>query len=417
MNIAESIRTAFKSLIANKMRSALTMLGIVIGIAAVIALTSIGTGVQESITSQFESMGTNILTIRARASTSSSGVRDSFGSASTLTLEDSEAIATSENAPAILRVAPQMSTYSQIVSAESNINAQVIGTTPEYQLIYDLTISSGEFITEREIDARSRSCVLGSTIATTLFPDSDPVGQRVKLGTLQVTVVGVLEEQGGLSSVDDSVIIPLTTMQARMTLGRTTSGTHNVQSIIVQAISVDAMDAASEQVTAILRERHDILDPTGDSDDFSIINMADMLESLDEVMGILTVFLGLIAGISLIVGGIGIMNIMLVSVTERIREIGIRKAVGAKRRDILLQFLTESAILSLVGGFIGLLAGWLGSLLISNISISGQQIPAAISPNIVVLAMAISVAIGLFFGVYPANKASRLNPIEALRHE
>lgn len=398
------------------MRSALTMLGIIIGIAAVISLTSIGTGVESQITSEFESMGTNLLFISPGASTQK-GVSGGMGSANTLTLEDSYAIADPLNCPSVAMVSPETSMYSQVVVGGTNTFAQIVGITPEYQYVHNVSTEIGNFITDQQMNARERTCVLGSSIAETLFGESYPIGQRIKIDRQQMIVTGVLEEKGGSSfgSIDNSILMPITTMQSRFSMDRTSSGEHIIKTMSIQVVNADEMDMAQEQVSTTLRQRHGITNP--DDDDFTIINQTDILESLETVMGTLTVFLGLITGISLLVGGVGIMNIMLVSVTERIREIGIRKAVGARRRDILLQFLTESAIISLVGGGVGVLAGWGISTLISKLEIGGQTIPAVMSPDIVIIALAISIAIGLFFGVYPANRAARLNPIEALRHE
>ena len=416
MNLIQSIQVALRGLITNKMRSALTMLGIIIGITAVISLTSIGTGVESQITSEFESMGTNLLFVSSGASTQR-GVSGGMGSANTLTLEDSYAIADPLNCPSVAMVAPETSMYSQVIVDGTNAFAQIVGITPDYQYVRNVSTKAGTFITEQQMDARERTCVLGSSIAETLFGESYPIGRQIKIDRQQMIVTGVLEEKGssGFGSMDDSILMPITTMQSRFSMDRTSSGERVIKTMSIQVVNADEMDTAQEQISTTLRQRHDITNP--DDDDFSIINQADILESLETVMGTFTIFLGLIAGISLLVGGIGIMNIMLVSVTERIREIGIRKAVGARRRDILIQFLTESAILSLVGGGVGVLAGWGASTLISRIEISGQTIPAVVSPDIVVIALAISIGIGLFFGVYPANRAARLNPIDALRHE
>jgi len=414
MNIIETVKTSFRAIAANKMRSSLTVLGIIIGVAAVISLMSIGRGSQSAITANIESLGTNLLFVRSGA-TNTQGVRGAQGSLTTLTLEDAEALADSSLAPAVKAVAPQVQTFAQIVMGKQNTYTQVLGVTPEYESVRNFPVAQGRFISDTDVKNKSLVVVLGSSVAETLFGDENPVGQSIKISGRQFKVIGVLVSKGstGMGSSDDMVIAPITTVISRLYSQRTTSGSESVQTINVQAVSANDTDAAIEQITAILRQRHKI---TGD-DDFTISSQQETIDTLKESAQVWVLFLGAIAGISLLVGGIGIMNIMLVSVTERTREIGIRKSVGAKRQDILLQFLVESAILSLTGGGIGVLIGWGVSRLVSGINLGGTAITTVMSADILILAVSVSAAIGIIFGMYPAYRAARLNPIDALRYE
>ena len=351
MKTGYTLRMAVTALGANKMRSTLTVLGVVIGVAAVIALMSIGRGTQATITSSIESMGTNLLFVSPGATTQN-GVRGAAGSASTLTLEDAQAISL---APSVAAVAPQITSSAQVVAGRQNTRTQVLGATPEYEFVRNFPVDQGSFVTAAQVRAHSLVVVLGSGVAETLFGLISPIGESVKINGMQYRVIGVLKSKGGtgFGSQDNQIIIPITTVQDRLSSQRTSAGGRSVQLINVQMTSSQENDAAVQQVTDILRERHRI---TGD-DDFTITSQQDTLATLNQSIGVFVIFLGAIAGISLLVGGIGIMNIMLVSVTERTREIGIRKSVGAKRNDILLQFLTESALLSLSGGGMGILLG------------------------------------------------------------
>jgi putative ABC transport system permease protein len=414
MNMIEIIRTAFRGLNANKMRSTLTVLGIIIGVAAVISLMSIGRGSQSAITANIESLGTNLLFVRPGA-TNTGGVRGAQGSLTTLTLEDAEALLDSFLAPAVKAVAPQVQTFAQIIVGKLNTYTQIIGVTPAYQSVRNYVVAEGTFITANDVKNKTMVAVLGSDVAVTLFPNGSAVGQTVKINSRQFKVIGVLESKGstGLGSSDDMIIAPITTVQTRLYSRITSSGSQSVSTIYVQATSAKDTDAAIEQITAILRKRHKI---TGD-DDFTITSQQETIDALKSSTQVWVLFLGAISGISLLVGGIGIMNIMLVSVTERTREIGIRKSIGAKRRDILLQFLVESSLLSLTGGAIGVLIGWGVSRLVSGISLGGTTITTVLSADILILAVSVSAAIGIIFGMYPAYRASRLNPIEALRYE
>jgi putative ABC transport system permease protein len=416
MNILQILRTALRALTVNKMRSILTMLGVIIGVTSVVSLMSIGYGVQNSITSNFESMGTNLLYVTGGA-TSTSRVMSAMGSASTLTLADTDALLDSDLAPAVAAVAPQVSTRSQVVAGKNNSNTQIYGVTEEYASVRNYAVKEGDFISTNEVDSKSLVAVLGSDTATTLFGDTDPIGQTIKINSIQFKVIGVLEAKGssGMGSQDDMIIVPITTAMSRLTSSRSTTGLKYVSTIYVQVTSADQTDAAISQITAILEDRHNIA--SGGTDDFTITSQQSTIDSLKASTNVLVLFLGAIAGITLLVGGIGIMNIMLVSVTERTREIGIRKALGAKKRDVLLQFLLEATLLSLTGGIIGVLTGWGISQAISGISMSGTTITTTMTATIPILAVCVSVGVGILFGLYPAYRAARLNPIEALRYE
>jgi len=412
MSLAKTLRTALTALTTNKMRSALTVLGIIIGVTAVISLMSIGQGSQAAITSRIESLGTNLLYVRAGAS-SQGIVRGAQGSANTLTMADAEAIA---ELSSVAAVAPQVGTFTQVVAGSENTNTQILGVTPEYSSVRNYQVADGEFISDAQVEAKSLVVVLGSNVAETLFGETSPVGQYIKINGRQFKVIGVLESKGstGLGSQDDIVLAPITTVQYRLSSSQTVSGQKTVQTIYVQVVNVKQTDTAIQQITSILEQRHNI---TNGEDDFTITSQQETIDTLKESTQVWVILLGAIAGISLLVGGIGIMNIMLVSVTERTREIGIRKALGAKRRDILLQFLVEAASMSLIGGAIGVFVGWGFSALISGMSLGGTTIETVMSVNIPILAVSVAAAIGIIFGLYPAYRAARLNPIEALRYE
>ena len=406
--------TAITSLGANKLRAALTLLGIVIGIAAVISLLSIGRGVQDSITDRIQSLGTNLLFVRP-GGTIEAGISGGQGSAGSLTLEDAYAIQDPELAPAVKLVAPQLSANGQIVAGRKNTFTQIAGVTPEYQFARDFTLAAGHFITATHVDRSSQVVVLGASVAEDLFGFRTPVGQTVRIQGRQFVVVGVLASKGGgvFGSFDDLVVVPISTVYNRLSSSLTAQGEVSIQSINVQAVDVESMDAAKEQVATVLRFRHRII---GD-DDFTISSQQDTIETLEDTTNTFIVFLGTIAGISLLVGGIGIMNIMLVTVTERTREIGIRKAMGAKRRDIMFQFLSEASVLSLSGGSLGLGLGALVAWFLDDRLIGGQPFRTSFSGDFAVLALVVGAGIGLFFGIYPAMRAARLHPIDALRYE
>jgi putative ABC transport system permease protein len=408
------VATALSSLGSNKLRASLTLLGIVIGVSAVISLMSVGRGAQEAITSSIESLGTNLLFVRPGATTQG-GIAGAQGSAATLTLEDAEALVDPIFAPSVLAVAPELRTGGQVVAGRENASTQIVGVTPEYETVRNFPVESGQFISDIHVENRSLVAVLGSQVADKLFDLRDPVGQFVRINGRQFTVIGVLESQGsGLQGLlDDQILVPITTVYYRLASERTAQGGVSVQTINVQVASADEMDAATAQISTLLRLRHRI----NGEDDFSISSQQETLETLEETTDTFVLFLGAIAGISLLVGGIGIMNIMLVSVTERTREIGIRKAMGAKRRDILFHFVTEATLLSIGGGGIGVLLGILLSRLADGWTLGTQTFNTTFSGDIAVLALVVSAAIGLFFGIYPAMRAARLHPIEALRHE
>jgi len=417
MNVLTSFRIALRAISANKLRAGLTMLGMIIGVGAVIAMVSIGQGAQASVTSQIESMGTNLLFVRPGAQTTG-GVASQAGTRPTLTYEDSQAIAADTSLP-VSGVAPESDTFAQIIANGQNTNTRVIGTTDAYSSVRNVTVDQGEFITPQAVEARSLVAVIGPTTATNLFGDNSPIGQSIKISVqgrpgMSFRVVGVTQAKGGtgFGSQDDQVIVPITTLMQRLSTQRTAQGTQNVSSVNISVTNQDQLSAATTQIGDLLRQRHRVT-----QDDFTIQSQADTLQAASSITGVLTLLLGAIAGISLVVGGIGIMNIMLVSVTERTHEIGIRKAIGAKRRDILLQFLVEAVVVSAIGGAIGILLGAGIAHIISGIQISGSTLNTAVTANTVLLAVGVSVAIGVFFGIYPAARASSLNPIEALRYE
>jgi putative ABC transport system permease protein len=415
VKLFESLAIAIRSLLANKLRSALTMLGIIIGVGAVIALMSVGRGAQAAITSTFEEMGTNVLYVMSTSVEEGGMMAIQYGTMTpNLTLEDAKAL---ERIPSVTAIASVNENYVEVTAGGESKTAIIHGATPEYEQVYNYSLASGQFFSNRDIASRNTVVVLGSKVAEDLFGDDDPVGQTVKIKGKRFDVIGVLVPKGGAImgvSLDDIVVTPITTFQTRLFTQQTTRGEDAVQSIALQVASADAIDDVTAEVETILRHRHRIA--ADEKDDFAVVSMEQMLGQLQQVLGIFTIVLGAIASVSLLVGGIGIMNIMLVSVTERTREIGIRKAVGAKRRDILLQFLLEAAMLSLLGGGIGIVGGWMLSFLISLIDIGGITLHSVVSPDIVILAVSVSVFIGVASGVYPAMRAARLNPIDALRY-
>ena len=417
MKLLESFIIAVRSLSANKLRSSLTMLGIIIGVGAVISLMSIGRGAEATITSTFEEMGTNVFNVIPSSPDVGGGMMGMGMMMATpsLTLDDAKAL---ERVRSVVAIAPVNENFIEVTANGESKVVIIHGASPEYQQVYNYSLASGQFISVRNVASRDMVLVLGGTVAEDLFGSDDPVGQRVKMKGKRFTVVGVLEPKGGAMmgfSLDDVVVIPITTFQTRLFTQRTPSGEDAVQSISVQATSAEVMDDVREEIETVLRKRHRI--GPDEKTDFAIISMEQMLDIVQQVTGVFTIFLGAIAGISLLVGSIGIMNIMLVSVTERTREIGIRKAVGAKRRDILLQFLLEAAMLSLVGGGVGIIIGWGLSVAVSFIAgAAGLTLQTVVSLDIVVIAVLVSVFIGLASGIYPAMRAARQNPIDALRY-
>jgi putative ABC transport system permease protein len=404
------LSTVWLGLTTHKLRSFLTMLGIIIGVASVIALMSIGKGSTARILSNIKSMGADLITIRTGFSMSG-GVR--MAASGTLTQADAEAIA--KQISNITAVSPVSSSNLQLIVGNENTNAQVAGVNTDYQTMNNLKIASGNFFTEQEYQHGAKVVVLGSDVASTLFTDNStsPVGQKIRLGTKVIaTVIGVLESKGGgFNSPDNSAFIPLTLMQQSISQTKNAKGEKIVSTIVAQMTDEKKSDQTIADITALLRERHNLA-ATAD-DDFAVMSMADMISNLESTSNTLTLLLGAIAAIALLVGGIGVMNIMLVSVLERTREIGIRKALGAKQQDIWIQFLLEATFLTLAGGVIGVAIGWAASYIINKTGYMSTLVTA----DIVILAVSVAVAIGIFFGFYPAWNASRLNPIEALRSE
>ena len=411
MKIVESLRIALRALVANKMRAILTMLGIIIGVGAVITLLSVGEGVQTYITKQFESIGTNIFFIMPGS------FERELDKPAYLTLKDAAALTDTALAPDILRAVPLIQGSGDITVPGEETSTQVNGVTAGYPEIRDWYPADGTFFTEEENQARTRVAVLGKIVADKLFPDDpSPIGKIVRINGVPFRVVGIMEERGGSSfgSEDDVIIVPLNTAMSRLYPYRSSRGEPSISMMYVQAIGEERMEAAITEASEILRERHRI--KPGETDDFSIISQSDLIGTFEQITGVLTVFLGVIAGISLLVGGIGIMNIMLVSVTERTREIGLRKAVGARKRDILWQFLIEAMLLSMIGGFIGIALGTMGATIIT-LFLKSEGFEAIITLGSITLATLFSAAVGLFFGIYPAQRAASLNPIDALRYE
>jgi len=406
VRLRSSVQIAVRALGANKLRAVLTMLGVIIGVGAVVTMVSIGQGARASVAQQVQSLGSNLLTVFP-GSAGQGGIRQGAGSLRTLTLDDAAAIAAEIGQ--VEAVSAEFSRNAQVVHGSENVNTTVSGVTPQFQEVRNTFVTDGAFFTGADMASRARVAVLGRTVVEDLFGDraAVPLGSTIKINRVTFTVIGVLEEKGatGFNDRDDIILIPLSTAQRRL------FGVDHVRAVYVKVRTAGEMDGTLGDVETLLRGRHRI--EPGEDSDFTIRNQADIIATFQSVTQTMTLLLGGIAAVSLLVGGIGIMNIMLVSVTERTREIGIRKAVGATRRDILSQFLVEALVLSLTGGFIGLLLGMGGSELISRFA--GWT--TLVSPASLVLAVTFAASVGIFFGIYPARRAAALDPIVALRYE
>jgi putative ABC transport system permease protein len=407
-SLLENIRVALIGLRSNKLRAALTMLGITIGVSAVIVLVSLGQAVDTFVRNQFLGLGTNLVLISPAANSRGETVR--------LTLREARALSDLARVPDALYVVPQLN-LTRVAAFEGRVaNGRIRGVTPDFPTVRNRTVAAGRFFDQVDMDSLARVAVIGLTVVERLYPDTYPIGQSIRLGDVNFRVIGVMTRasgSGGFTGDDnDLIFVPITTAQTRLIGERELSGERPISSILAQARDEQSIDLLAAEIRQTLREERQI--SFRDEDTFTIFTQTDLLASLEQITGLLTIFLAIIAGISLLVGGIGIMNIMLVTVTERTREIGLRKAVGAQKRDILLQFLVEATAISLVGGGIGIGIALLGALLVSALS---PDLQVMIQGSSVALATAISVAIGVFFGIYPANRAAALNPIDALRYE
>lgn len=406
MTVWRTIRISLMALNRNKMRSFLTALGIIIGVGAVIAMISIGEGAKAEVQKRFNSMGTNLLFVRP----GSRSFRGRHGESTTYqNLKEADAKAILEKCDAVQYISPSVNSRAQVIYQNKNWNTSIYGTGDKYPLIRNWELEDGEFFSEQQVKSAQKVCVLGSEVNKNLFEGAEAIGQIIRIKRIPFRVIGVLKsrgESGGWFNQDDVIVMPYTTAQRRL-VGRT----DRIQSIDVSAVSAERTEEAMNQIMEVMRIQHKIA--PGAEDDFNVRNMSDIAESAAASTKVLTILLGGIASISLLVGGIGIMNIMLVSVTERIREIGIRMSVGAKEKDILLQFLIEAIVLSILGGLLGIVLGVGGSALISHFS----PMKTLISIGPILLAFLFAGSVGVFFGFYPARKASKLDPIDALRYE
>jgi putative ABC transport system permease protein len=408
MNIGQSIIEALESIVSNKLRSGLTILGIVIGVGAVIAMLGVGTGAQDTITGQISGIGVNLIFVF------SGNVQEEVRNAKALTMEDADALKDQFRAPDVKSVAPVIESTIEVSYGGKSVQPSVSGVTQDYFTVRNMTFLEGEFITDEQLLGRASVALIGTDVADKLFARREGIaGETIRIMGQPFRVQGVLAPRGGGSfgSQDNVVLVPFTTAQTRLMQ----RGSNRVDVIFVEALDADAVEKASDEITQILRERHHIM--LG-ADDFTVFTQQDFVQTAQQITGVFTIFLGGIAAISLLVGGIGIMNIMLVSVTERTREIGLRKALGARKRDILVQFLTESSLLSLIGGVIGIGLGWSLTTLIRIIATAnGTPFNPVITFQAILMATLFSAAVGLFFGIYPANRAANLVPVEALRYE
>ena len=401
MSPLDILRTSIYSLSANRLRAALALLGIVLGVCSVITLMSIGRGSTDRITELIQGLGSNLLTVIPN------------GDGEPLTLDDADALRNPLYTPSIKAVAPQIGTFGTIHIDNNTTQASITGITPEFMSVRDLNMGSGTFIGKPHVDSRAEVVVLGARVSNDLFGNQDPTSTFVRINGRRFRVIGVLAPQSGFGSMDDQALVPITTAYYRLTGQRTTSGKVSVDQIAIQVRDVENVDRAIDEIETVLRLSHRITE----EDDFTVFNQQEILDTFDEANQTLVIFLGTVAGISLLVGGIGIMNIMLVSVTERTREIGIRQAMGAKQRDIVAQFVTEAVFLTFGGGIIGVIVGIALATGIDGRFLIGTEWNTRVTSGIPVIALIVSIAVGLFFGIYPAVRAARLNPIEALRYE
>ncbi|MCK6578182.1 MAG: ABC transporter permease [Anaerolineae bacterium] len=404
----ENVRVALTGLGANKLRSSLTMLGITIGVAAVIVLVSLGQAVETFVRGQFLGLGTNLILIFP--------AEDSRGATIRLTLDEVEALDDPLRVPDALYVMPQLNLTRVAAFNGREAQGRVRGVTDQFPTMRSRAVAAGRFFDRTEVDGLARVAVIGTTVVDRLFPETYPIGQTFRLGDVSFRVIGVMENASSpnpfAGDENDLIFVPITTAGTRLSGERDLRGDRPITSVLVQARDEDSIAIAAAQIRQTLREERGI--SFRDEDTFEIFTQDDLLESLGQITGLLTIFLAIIAGISLLVGGIGIMNIMLVTVTERTREIGLRKAVGAQKNDILMQFLIEAMVLSLLGGGIGVGIALSGALLVSSLS---TELAVRVQPESILVATAISIGIGIFFGIYPANRAASLNPIDALRYE
>jgi putative ABC transport system permease protein len=426
MDISQTLRVAIFSLSANKLRSALTILGMAIGVGAVITLMAIGQGAQASVQQQFNSLGTNLVFVQP-GTTSSGGIRQQAGNVNTLTYQDAQAIEDPTNVPDAALVSPELTTFGQLVYHSQNTVGRVWGVTAEYAEAHNYEVAEGDWMTDQQVQGNANVVVLGPTVAQQLFGSLDPIGQELRISSgapsggtprtdyFQVIGIGVPKGGSGFDNPDTAVYVPITTALEKLSRQTTGTGARAINQITIKAASAGQINAVEQEVSSLLMQRHNITDPS--QADFSVTSQQDQLQTREQVTNVLTIFLGAVAGISLIVGGIGIMNIMIVSVTERTREIGIRKAIGARKNDIMTQFLVESCLVSVLGGVVGVAMGMGVALLVNGQKLNGQAMETLVTPQSILLAVGVAAFIGIFFGLYPAYHAASLRPIDALRYE